>query len=279
MGKRAEYVEQLQAAQDWEAFLKKHSGLPGTRGNLELAQAAADAGNKWQFREWLRYDASVAPTSTPGEFVAFCGVLGHGWLLAEGDRSVPPVLRARASDGRWRVREAVAMAMQRYGDRDMDAILTAAEDWARGTPLEQRAAAAAACEPRLLGKPAHARRALRMLDRITARLARAQDRRSEEFRTLRQGLGYCWSVAAAALPEAGKPLLEKWAESRDPDVQWVVHENLKKARLLRLDRRWALALQARLARAHPSDAARVVRTAAEAGGRGDRRTSKTRRQP
>lgn len=274
MGKRESYVEQLKSVQDWEAFLKKHSGLPGPRGNLELAQAAADAGSKRQFKEWLRYDEASAPVNTQGEFVAFCGVVGYGRLLAEGETSALQLLRKWASDGRWRLREAVAMAMQRYGERDMDGMLTAAEDWARGTPLEQRAAAAAVCEPRLLSKPAYARRVLRMLDRITGSMARAEDRRSEECRALRQGLGYCWSVAIVALPEVGKPMLEKWAESGDPDVQWVVRENLKKARLLRVDRRWAVALQARLAGSKPTDAARIVRTGAEAGGRGDRRTSK-----
>lgn len=274
MGKREDYVEQLQSVQDWEAFLKKNSGLPGPRGNLELAQAAADAGSRRQFKEWLRYDGGSAPVNTPGEFVAFCGVLGHGRMLAEGETPALRVLRTWASDGRWRAREAVAMALQRYGERDMDGMLAAAEEWARGMPLEQRAAAAGVCEPRLLGRPAHARRALRMLDRITGSLARAEDRRSEEFRTLRQGLGYCWSVAIAALPEAGKPLLEKWAESRDPDVQWVVRENLKKSRLLRLDRRWAVALQKRLAKARTSDAERIVRRAPDAGGGGRPRTSK-----
>jgi hypothetical protein len=247
MGKREEYVEQLKSTEDWEAFLKAHSGLPGPRGNLELAQAAADAGSKRQFKEWLRYDEARAPTNTPGEFVAFCGVVGHGRLLAEGETSALRLLRKWASDGRWRLREGVAMAMQRYGEHDMDGMLTAAEDWARGAPLEQRAAAAATCEPRLLGRPGHARRVLRMLDRLTGSLARAEDRRSEDYRTLRQGLGYCWSVAIVALPEVGKPMLEKWAESRDPDVQWVVRENLKKARLSRVDRRWVKALQARLA--------------------------------
>jgi hypothetical protein len=248
MGKREEYVEKLRSVQDWETFLKRNSGLPGPRGNLELAQAAADAGSKRQFKEWLRYGEASAPTNTPEEFVAFCGVVGYGRLLAEGETSVLGLLRKWSSDGRWRLREGVAMAMQRYGDRDMDGMLSAVEVWARGTPLEQRAAAAAACEPRLLAKPAHARRVLRMLDRITASMARAEDRRSEEFRALRQGLGYCWSVAIVALPEAGKPLLEKWAESRDPDVQWVVRENLKKSRLLRVDRHWVSAMQLRLAR-------------------------------
>jgi hypothetical protein len=45
-------------------------------------------------------------------------------------------------------------------------------DWARGNPLEQRAAAAALCEPRLLREPEHAAAVLRILDEITARLAR-----------------------------------------------------------------------------------------------------------
>ena len=148
------------------------------------------------------------------------------------------------------------MALQRYGASDTGAMLSAVENWARGSPLEQRAAAAGACEPSLLREPRHARRVLRMLDRITGSLARAQDRRREDHRVLRQALGYCWSVAIAALPEAGKPLLEKWAESRDADVIWVVRENLGKARLARMDHRWVTALRSRLAAGAESRGAR-----------------------
>lgn len=248
MGKREAYAQQLKSLEDRESFLRTHSGLPGPRGNLELAHAAADVGTLRQFREWLRQDARRAPTNTPGEFVAFCGVLGHGRLLAEGRASAATVLRLAASDPRWRVREAAAMGLQRLGLADMGALLRLVEPWSRGTPLEQRAAAAAVCEPSLLQDPRQARRVLNLLDRITRALERCQDRRAEDFRVLRQGLGYCWSVAVVAAPEAGKPLLEKWAESRDPDVQWVVRENLGKARLARMDRRWVASLQARLAR-------------------------------
>ena len=248
MAKREDYVDQLQGVPDWEGFLRKHSGLPGPRGNLELAQAAADAGTLRQFREWLRQDARTAPTNTPGEFVAFCGVLGHGRLLAEGRTSAAAVLRAAASDPRWRVREAAAMGLQRLGEADMGGLLRIVEPWSRGTLLEQRAAAAAVCEPALLTRPLHTRRVLRLLDRITRGLTRCQDRRSPDFRVLRQGLGYCWSVAVAADPQIGRPLLEKWVESRDPDVQWVVRENLGKARLARVDRRWVAAMKARLSR-------------------------------
>ena len=44
------------------------------------------------------------------------------------------------------------MALQRLGDVDMAQLLAEMRDWAEGTPLEQRAAAAAICEPRLLGR-------------------------------------------------------------------------------------------------------------------------------
>ena len=42
------------------------------------------------------------------------------------------------------------MALQRWGDADMAGLLAAMTDWAAGNPLEQRVAAAALCEPRLL---------------------------------------------------------------------------------------------------------------------------------
>ena len=32
--------------------------------------------------------------------------------------------------------------------------------------------------------------------------------------------------------------MERWVGSRDPDVRWLLRENLKKARLLSLDPAW-----------------------------------------
>ncbi len=62
---------------------------------------------------------------------------------------------------------------------------------------------------------------------------------------LRKGLGYCWSVAVAALPEPGKARMERWLASDDPDVRWIMRENLKKARLQRLDPEWVARMQRR----------------------------------
>lgn len=167
MSKTERYRETLRSLNEWDAYLRQESGLPGPRGNMELAQVVADEGNLELFQRYAAYTADQAPVNSPYEFLAFCGVVGLGRLLAAGDDSQLPILRIYASDPRWRIREAVAMALQRLGDADMDRLLAAMQVWREGSPLEQRAAAAALCEPRLLRQPEHARAALHILDEIT----------------------------------------------------------------------------------------------------------------
>jgi hypothetical protein len=113
-------------------------------------------------------------------------------------------------------------------------------EWAQGAPLEQRAAAAALCEPRLLDQAQFARGVLEILDQITVGIEQVENRRSEDFLILRKGLGYCWSVAVAALPVEGKILMEKWSTDRDKDIRWIMKENLSKARLVRMDADWVM---------------------------------------
>lgn len=242
--KADQYRSVLRALADWEPYLLAESGLPGPRGNLELAQAVADEGREEQFRRWLALGPDVAPVNSPEEFLVFCGVVGLGRLLAEGRRDVLAALRPLAADPRWRTREAVAMALQRWGDADMEGLLAEMAGWAKGGRLEQRAAAAALCEPRLLRRPDCASAVLRILDEITSTLPGAADRQGDAFKVLRQGLGYCWSVAVAAHPGAGKPLMEKWCASPDPDVRWIMRENLRKNRLARMDAEWTAQRQA-----------------------------------
>lgn len=238
MSKTDAYRSKLRTLEPWDAYLLQESGLPGPRGNIELAQVVADEGNLQMFQRYLTYTYERAPTNSPYEFLAFCGVIGLGRLLAAGEYEHLDTLRLCASDQRWRLREAVAMALQRLGEVDMDRLLMEMEDWAQGAPLEQRAAAAAICEPRLLAQPQHARAALQILDRITGSLAAGGERNRDDVLVLRKGLGYCWSVAAVALPDEGKALMEKWMASPNQDIQWVMRENLKKARLQRLDAGW-----------------------------------------
>ena len=54
------------------------------------------------------------------------------------------------------------------------------------------------------------------------------------MRTLRQALGYGWSVASAALPADGLAALHRLEGVDDPDLAWITRENLNKARLRRL---------------------------------------------
>jgi hypothetical protein len=60
------------------------------------------------------------------------------------------------------------------------------------------------------------------------------ERKNEAVRTLRQTLGYCWSVAVAADPGAGLRRFEILAACDDADVAWIARENAKKARLAKL---------------------------------------------
>ncbi len=244
MSKRDDYRRTLRSLDDWEPYLLAESGLPGPRGNIELAQAVADEGDETLFLRLLAFDADVAPTNTPQEFLAFCGVVGLGRLVAEGRRDLLPTLRQHANDPRWRTREGVAMALQRWGGVDMDGLLMEMVMWSQGTFLEQRAAAAALCEPALLREPVHAERTLQILDAITASVARCEDRRGEDFQALRKGLAYCWSVAVAALPDVGKPMMERWLASNDRDVRWIMRQNLAKKRLARMDAEWVATWEA-----------------------------------
>ena len=138
------------------------------------------------------------------------------------------------------------MALQRVGDRDMDLLLREMKRWSAGNMLEQRAAAAALCEPRLLRDRKQIEQVFVVLDKITASIARVENRKSDAFIALRKGLGYCWSVAVAALPEIGKPKMEKWFASKDRDVVWIMRENLKKDRLARMDASWVTKWEERM---------------------------------
>jgi len=238
MNKVDEYRAILRQRDDWEEYLLRESRLPGRRANIELAQAVAEEGDAEWFDHLLSFDATLAPVNTPSEFLAFCGALGQGKLLEEGDLDALRTLRVCAADPRWRMREAVAMALSRYGRADMEALLVEMADWAVGNLLERRAAAAGPCHPELLVEADKAERVIELLDQITRSLLEEPDRRSDVYKTLCKALGYCWSVTVAAQPEIGKPFMEGWMSSEDRDVRRIMKQNLKKKRLNQADSNW-----------------------------------------
>ncbi|MGZ8897458.1 MAG: HEAT repeat domain-containing protein [Halobacteriota archaeon] len=248
MGKTEYYCKTLRTLTDWEGFLLKESGLPGPRANLELVNVVADEGTEAQFRHFLTFDERRAPRNSQLEFLAVCGVVGMGQLLTQGNSDALQILRTAASDSRWRVREGVAIALQRFGDTDMEGLLSEMERWSRGNFLEMRAAAASLCEPRLLKQIQHAKETLLIVDRITTSIAGAKNRNTDEFKALRESMGYCWSVAVAADPDAGMSMMEQWFSTRDKDIRWIMRENLKKKRLERINAAWVQDWRVRLER-------------------------------
>ena len=244
--RRSAERDALLAAHDRRAYLLDHARLPGPRANLELLDAAGDVLARDEALALASLSPGAAPAGTALEFLPSCGLAAVGRLLAEGAADTPDLvarLRAAAGDERWRVREAVAIALQRWGDADLPAMVAAIEPWAAATPFEARAAVAAICEPRLLAMPASVRAAARILDTATSLLASLPRPRGEPGRVLGAALGYGWSVAVAANPSLVLPVFEGWIVVSDPDVRRLVRLNLAKARF---------------AKASPEDQARLV---------------------
>jgi hypothetical protein len=235
----AAYREVLRDLDDWDIYLVEHSHLPGPRANLSLLEAVGDEAPS---------ERLFALAASPDEFLAACGAAGLGRLVAEQGTSTADALarmRDLADDPRWRVREGVAMGLQRIGDVEASRLLEILHRWSTGSPLCRRAVVAGICEPRLLVAPAVAEAAIQLLDAITASLLAEPDRRDPDVRVLRQALGYGWSVAIVAAPATGKAAFERLAASDDPDARWIVRENLGKARLDRMDPAWVAALSDR----------------------------------
>jgi hypothetical protein len=237
-------------AEPIRAELVEHSGLPGARLNLRLVSAfAGDVGEVVRRPDvpvealealldgWAALPEDQAPGDRPEVILPCAAVAAYGEVGAVrpdwwGDEVAK--LRAAAGDGRWRVREVVALALQRLLDADWDRTAGALLGWARADdPLVVRAAAAAVAEPPLL-RPEHRWRSAKRVQQAAVDRLRdypAAARRTPAVRVLRQALGFTVSVVVAATGDFA--LLERMAASGDADLRWAARENLKRARLHR----------------------------------------------
>lgn len=238
MGKIEAYRSVLRELEEWNEYLLSQSGLPGPRANLELIEAVVEEGNEEIFNRYLSYDSEETTTESPNVFLVICGVVGLGKLISQGNKGYLHILRIHASDNRWRIREGVAIALQRFGESDMSGLLSEMREWSKGNLLEKRAAVAAICEPKLLSKIEYARDVLQIIDKITQDLVNEDNRKEDNFKVLRKTLGYGWSVAVVFNLEEGKKLMEKWFIYEDKDVKWIMKENLGKNRLIKIDPDW-----------------------------------------
>jgi hypothetical protein len=235
------------------AALVERSGLPGARLNLRSVAAFAAAVGRQVGRpgdEIPRVDelaalldgwAALPPEQAPGdgpEVILPCAaVAAYGRVGAARpdwwDDEIAKLRRA-AADGRWRVREVVAQALQTLLAADWDRTVDELRAWAADPdPLVVRAAAAGVAEPPLLKAVDQAavaaaadvqRRAVDALRHIPA-----ADRRTEPVRVLRTALGFTVSVTTAATGDFD--LLDEMASSDDIDLRWAARQNSRKARL------------------------------------------------
>ena len=235
----ADYTLALQNQSDWIPYLIRESRLPGPRANLELAYATARCANLAQAQSLLETDTPAYLDQSPETFPVLCGWIALG-KFAGGSPAIRARLRSAASDPRWRVREAVAMGLQAWGRLDFDSLHDELTGWADGCPCEQRAAAAALCEPDLLNSLERASLVLALLDQITAVHAERMDPKADGGEVLKKGLSYCWSVAVAANPDRGKRLMEKWMIHPSIEILRIMRENLTKKRLEKMDSVWVI---------------------------------------
>ncbi len=229
-----------------EYYLREQSRLPGTRANLELVNSLSDLlaavaseqpDQVWMLLNYLVQDEKTVVSNTPDEFVVLCGVVAFGacaTVRQEWHTEVFEILKHFASSSSWRVREGVAIALQRLlpvnPQKTIEFLLELAR---KGNCFQQRASIAAIAEPSLLQTPAMIDAALEIQRLVLERLHAlpAAVRKREDVRALRQSLGYTLSVVAAAAPEKGFALMRDCAGWSDPDVNWILRENLRKKRL------------------------------------------------
>lgn len=229
-----------------EYYLREQSRLPGSRANLELVSdvsnllAAIVSEQPDEVRRLLNYlvvDAKTVASNTPDEFTVLCGVVAFGACSAVRSAwrgEIFALLGDFACSSAWRVREGVAIALQRLlpvaPEETIEHLMELAT---KGNCFQQRASIAAIAEPPLLHTPTMIDAALAIQQLVLERLHAmpVTERKREDVRALRQALGYTVSVVVAATPERGFALMGECAAWGDADIHWVLLENLKKKRL------------------------------------------------
>jgi len=224
-------------------YLLTHSNLPGPRGNLELLYAFAKNADAELVRQCLAY-LTEEVSNSPEEFVGMCGVLGYAVLHRDDIRDVLGFLQPYAAHASWRIREAAAMGIQEISVGRVEQTLAGLADMAAGNDYEKRAVVAGLCEPKQLTDPACNRQILRLLTAITQGME-PEGKLLPAGEALRKALGYGWSVVVAASPQDGKAAFEGLLALPGKHVRWVLRENLKKNRLIKMDANWVAEMQRR----------------------------------
>ncbi len=226
-------------------YLIANSNLPGRRANIELGQAFSDVVKDyfetepelmWKLcNKYIDISAEDAPVNSQKEFVPFCGTIGIGAIGSVSDkyyRRSLSTLKRMSNDARWRIREAVAMGLQKILNRKGTTTIDILERWIdKDNWLEMRAVAAGVAEPFLLVDRYIAKKSLHIHKKILKRLSDKVETKSDEFKIAVKGLSYTLSVVVAAIPDEGFRYIKSSASSNNKTIKRIIKENLKKNRL------------------------------------------------
>lgn len=267
LSKRELYIEDFSrynpGNKEFISYLLGHSNLPGKRGNLELAFAFAEYIEEQYpiYREpTLNFCEALITENPPDrritgseEFLPFCGILGLGRIGKIDPSKEPDILvyvKCAAQDERWRIREAVAMAIQDLMDARPETTIDILQSWVNeDSYLLYRAVAAGIAEPRFMKKKEIAQVALELHKAILAKVVRETDRRDPDYNILIKGLCYTLSVVVVGIEREGFAYLNDLLDMDHPIINKIVRENLKKKRLIRLNAKNVADLQQKLEKA------------------------------
>ena len=225
-------------------YLKENSNLPGARPNLQLLYSFSKTATDSDIMDCLNHIKSGTENS-PEEFLGMCGIVGYAVKNKNNNELVIETIRKYASHKSWRIREAVAMGIQEISEENMQATLKNISKMQVGNFYEKRAVVAGLCEPKLLKDIKVANTVIRILNEITEAFNH-NDKLADDEESLRKTLAYAWSVAIVHAPTNGKKAFEKLLETESKHIKWIIKENLKKNRLIKMDTAWVKEMEKRL---------------------------------
>jgi hypothetical protein len=217
------------------------SGLPGTRVNLVVAQAfASECAARGKATDRLLFTmAQLSPEAAPGasarEFLPVCGVLGLGERAAtdaSARAKALAILHDAAEDSRFRVRDAVPMALARVGEELGVLLVSDVASWMDGY-FQAAAVLLALATPTWLGAIDDATEAVARLDEayVLARDAPRAAARWPGRKALVEALGI---VPGALAARFGVPVFDRlaaWTTTEQPELREAIEANLRGANL------------------------------------------------
>jgi hypothetical protein len=227
---------ELQNSMDKIRFLLEYSNLPGPRGNLPLLYEFSKNADENEIKKCIEF-INPDVRNSPEEFVGMCGILSYSLSYQNDHKKVISFLKKYASHGSWRIRESVAISIQEISEGILEELIIELRNSLQANDFEKRAIVAGLCEPKLLKNKKINLEILNILIESTKSLAHDQ-KLDEGSTSLRKALGYGWSVVIINIPAEGKQTFEKMFDLNGKHIKWILKENLKKKRLMRMDSKW-----------------------------------------